>query len=96
MNVRHGIVVAGVGALLFGCTHVGALKSKAASDLGCDADEVDVVNGGYTRDVECRGRRATYHWGNGHWTRQDKPSTEAASPTPAAPPSPPPRKEEWQ
>ncbi len=34
MNVRHGIVVAGVGALLFGCTHVGALKSKAASDLG--------------------------------------------------------------
>ncbi len=91
MTMRLGIAPVTASALLLGCAHVGALKEKAGRDLGCPADQVEVLNDGKTRDVEACGKRATYHWTGAHWMRQEtKPAEDKASPPP------PPRKEEWQ
>jgi hypothetical protein len=87
--VLGSVVIVALGALSFGCGHVGALKEAAAADLNCSQSRVHIHGSGKTRDVEACGQLATYRYEDGDWRMVARGGAPAGGPPPVMRSSPP-------
>lgn len=79
------LILSALALSMTGC--VAQLKQRAAFDLDCSEDQLEVVDLGGPKGVKGCGRRATYVWTQQGWimnsdARQQEGSPEQASPTP--------------